>query len=70
MDHGYVDLVSPESGHETDLMRAGMVTTWYIGPIAKKIGEYGGDVANELALVFTLIAYIPLRKLELKKFGR
>lgn len=51
-------------------MRAGMVTTWYIGPIAKKIGEYGGDVANELALVFTLIAYIPLRKLELKKFGR
>ncbi|KAL1882590.1 hypothetical protein Plec18167_003007 [Paecilomyces lecythidis] len=48
----------------------GMVETYYVGVIAKMIGDDGGDVANELALVFTAVSYVPLRKLELKYIGR
>ncbi|KAF7162346.1 hypothetical protein CNMCM5623_007691 [Aspergillus felis] len=48
----------------------GMVETYYVGVIANMIGKDGGDVANELAFVFTTVAYIPLRKLELKYVGR
>ncbi|KAE8409612.1 permease for cytosine/purines, uracil, thiamine, allantoin-domain-containing protein [Aspergillus pseudonomiae] len=48
----------------------GMVETYYVGAIAKLIGADGGDIANELALVFTSVSYIPLRKLELKYIGR
>lgn len=48
----------------------GMVTTWYVGPVAALIGDYGGDLGNELALVFTLVSYVPIRYLELKWIGR
>lgn len=48
----------------------GMVETWYSGPIGLLIGSEGGDVANELTLVFTLVSYVPLRYLELKYIGR
>ncbi|KAF2769786.1 putative nucleoside transporter [Teratosphaeria nubilosa] len=48
----------------------GMVETWYIGPIGKMIGEYGGDVANELAFVVSSVSYVPVRWLELRYFGR
>jgi len=48
----------------------GMVQTWYVGVIAKKIGEDGGDIGNELAFVFTIVGYIPVRYLELKYLGR
>ncbi|MCJ1307022.1 hypothetical protein MMC25_000668 [Agyrium rufum] len=48
----------------------GMVQTWYVGVIAKEIGDYGGDIGNQLAFVFTLVTYIPVRYWELKKFGR
>jgi purine-cytosine permease-like protein len=42
----------------------GMVQTWYTGVISKMIGEFGGDVGNQLALVFTLVAYVPARWME------
>ncbi|EXJ93025.1 hypothetical protein A1O3_01581 [Capronia epimyces CBS 606.96] len=48
----------------------GMVETWYVGPLGKLIGEAGGDVANEFALVVTAVTYYPARRLELKIFGR
>ncbi|KAL1982088.1 hypothetical protein VTN96DRAFT_1743 [Rasamsonia emersonii] len=48
----------------------GMVETYYTGAIARMIGDDGGDVGNELALVFTIVSYTPLRKLELKYIGR
>ncbi|EPS34009.1 hypothetical protein POX_a01004 [Penicillium oxalicum] len=48
----------------------GMVETYYVGVLAEKIGADGGDIANELALVFTSVSYWPLRKLELKYVGR
>ncbi|KAF2000821.1 hypothetical protein P154DRAFT_553923 [Amniculicola lignicola CBS 123094] len=48
----------------------GMVETWYVGPLGKLIGAYGGDVANEFTLVVTAVAFVPLRYLELKFVGR
>jgi NCS1 nucleoside transporter family len=48
----------------------GMVQTWYVGPIGKLIGSYGGDVGNEFTFGVTLLAFIPLRWLELKYVGR
>ncbi|KAA6407501.1 MAG: nucleoside transporter [Lasallia pustulata] len=48
----------------------GMVQTWYVGVIAKNIGDDGGDIGNQLALVFTVAAYIPLRSLERRYIGR
>jgi NCS1 nucleoside transporter family len=48
----------------------GMVETWFIGPIGKLIGDFGGDVANELTFVITAITYPIARYFELKYFGR
>jgi len=48
----------------------GMAETWYVGPLAKQIGTYGGDVANEFTFVVTSLTYLPLRMLELKYFGK
>ncbi|KAH9831049.1 purine-cytosine permease [Teratosphaeria destructans] len=48
----------------------GMVETWYVGPVGKMIGEYGGDVANELAFVVSSVSYVPVRWWELRHLGR
>ena len=46
----------------------GMVQTWYVGVIAEKIGSTGGDIGNQLAFIFTLVTYIPIRYWERKTF--
>jgi len=46
----------------------GMVQTWYVGPVAVKIGETGGDIGNMLAFIFTLVAYVPVRYWERGRF--
>jgi purine-cytosine permease-like protein len=48
----------------------GMAQTWYIGPIAARFGEFGGDVGIYLSAVFTLMVYPPLRMLEKRYTGR
>jgi NCS1 nucleoside transporter family len=48
----------------------GMDETWFVGPLARIIGDYGGDVANEFTFVVTALSYAPARYLELKYFGR
>ncbi|GEQ71452.1 hypothetical protein JCM33374_g5136 [Metschnikowia sp. JCM 33374] len=49
----------------------GMSTTYWIGPLARKVGgEYGGDIGMWLSMAFSGVAYPLLRYLELKKFGR
>lgn len=48
----------------------GMVETWFVGPVGGLIGDAGGDVANELTFVVTLVAYLPLRWAERRYFGR
>ncbi|KAI3402995.2 TPN1 [Candida oxycetoniae] len=49
----------------------GMAQTYWIGPIARRIGgEYGGDIAMWLCMGFSGISYPILRYLELKFFRR
>ncbi len=48
----------------------GMDQVWYQGPIAVKIGGYGGDIGAWVSIAFACITYPPLRYMELKKFGR
>lgn len=48
----------------------GMSQTWFVGPLAKLIGDSGGDVANEFTFVVTALSYAPVRYLELTHFGR
>lgn len=48
----------------------GMSETWYVGRLAAMIGDGGGDIGNELALLFTLVVYVPARYLERKYTGR
>ena len=43
----------------------GMVQTWYTVVITKMIGDFGGDIGNQLAFLFTLVSYL-LRYLERK----
>ncbi|ODV97126.1 hypothetical protein PACTADRAFT_48880, partial [Pachysolen tannophilus NRRL Y-2460] len=47
----------------------GMSETWYVGPIAKHIGSYGGDIGWELCIAFTFIGHCVARPFELKYFG-
>lgn len=48
----------------------GMDETWYVGALAAMIGDEGGDIGNQLALMFTLVVYVPARYLERKYTGR
>ncbi|KHN99482.1 Permease, cytosine/purines, uracil, thiamine, allantoin [Metarhizium album ARSEF 1941] len=48
----------------------GMNQTWFAGPVARTIGDGGGDVANELTFVVTALGYLPARYLELRVVGR
>ena len=43
-----------------------MDQTWYVGPIAKRTG----DIGFEVAFVITLVLYLPLRTVEKKVFRR
>lgn len=47
-----------------------MAQAWYIGPIARLIGQYGGDAGNYVGFSWAALVYPPLRWLELKQFGR
>ncbi|SLM38272.1 vitamin b6 [Lasallia pustulata] len=48
----------------------GMDQVWYQGPVALKIGGYGGDIGAWMSIAFACVVYPPLRYLELKNFGR
>lgn len=48
----------------------GMDQTYWVGEIARKIGEHGGDIGFELGASWAFIVYIILRPIEIKKFGR
>lgn len=41
-----------------------------MGPIAKMIGESGGDLGFELAAGFAAVVFPPLRWLEIRLTGR
>lgn len=48
----------------------GMNQVWYQGPVARVIGEFGGDVGFELAFVFSFVVYNCARPFELQRFRR
>ncbi|KAE8392920.1 hypothetical protein ETB97_006144 [Aspergillus alliaceus] len=43
---------------------------WYVGPIAKMVGEDGSDLGIWVGVSWAMIAFPPLRWLELKRFNR
>lgn len=47
-----------------------MYQIWYVGPIAKMVGEYGADLGIWVGVSWAIIVFPLLRWLELKKFGR
>ena len=48
----------------------GMAQVWYTGPVALRIGGYGGDVGGWLSIAFAGLIYPLLRWTELKVVGR
>lgn len=48
----------------------GMDQVWYQGPVAIKIGGYGGDIGAWLSIAFAGLVYPPLRYVELRVAGR
>lgn len=47
-----------------------MAQVYYIGPLAKLVGDYGADMGNYVGFSWAAVVYPPLRILELKVFGR
>jgi purine-cytosine permease-like protein len=47
-----------------------MYQIWYVGPLAKRVGEYGTDLGIWVGISFAMVVFPPLRYLELKKFNR
>ncbi|GKZ62563.1 hypothetical protein AnigIFM49718_009982 [Aspergillus niger] len=47
-----------------------MAQVWYIGPLARLVGEYGADMGTYVAFSWTCVVYPPLRYVELRYFGR
>ena len=48
----------------------GMYQAWWTGPLARKLGDNGGDLGIWLGIAFAGVTYPPLRWLELKQIGR
>lgn len=47
-----------------------MDQVYFIGPLAKQVGDYGADMGIWVGCGFAMLVYPPLRWLELKKFKR
>lgn len=48
----------------------GMNQVWWVGPLARKIGQYGGDIGFELSFGFAFVVFNILRPIELRYFKR
>ena len=48
----------------------GMNTSWYSGPVARLIGDYGANVGHELSLAFSAIVFPLFRWLELRHWSK
>ncbi len=47
-----------------------MAQFYFIGPLARLVGEDGGDMGNYVGFSLAALIYLPLRYWELRKFGR
>lgn len=48
----------------------GMYQVWWIGPVARYMGDTGGDLGIWLGIAFTAVVFPPLRFVELRQIGR
>jgi purine-cytosine permease-like protein len=48
----------------------GMKVAWYVGPIAKLIGDGGANIGHELTFAFSAIAFPIFRWMEKRYTGR
>ena len=48
----------------------GMAQVWYMGPVSKKFGPYGGDVGFFMTGAIVAVVYPIARHLELRFTGR
>ncbi|CCH60724.1 hypothetical protein TBLA_0D02190 [Henningerozyma blattae CBS 6284] len=48
----------------------GMAQVYWIGPVARHFGKYGGDLGMWLSMAICFVTYPPMRYIELKYFGR
>lgn len=68
LTHGYAAMVAFLCGIPGAVI--GMAQHYYVGVVARKIGEYGGDIGMWLTMAISGIVFPILRYAELKKFGR
>ena len=47
-----------------------MAQVWYVGPLARLVGDYGADMGNYVGFAWAALVYPPLRWWELKHFRR
>jgi purine-cytosine permease-like protein len=47
-----------------------MAQVWYIGPLARLVGEYSADMGNYVGFSWAALVYPPLRWWEKRRFGR
>jgi purine-cytosine permease-like protein len=47
-----------------------MAQVYYVGPLAKTVGDFGADMGNYVGFAWAGLVYPPLRWLELRRFGR
>ncbi|RMZ78293.1 hypothetical protein DV737_g3949, partial [Chaetothyriales sp. CBS 132003] len=47
-----------------------MAQVWYLGPIARLVGEYGADMGNYVGFCWAAVVYPGLRWWEIRKWGR
>jgi purine-cytosine permease-like protein len=47
-----------------------MAQEWYVGPIARLVGEHGADLGNYVGFSWAALVYPPIRWWELRTFGR
>ncbi|KAH8423267.1 purine-cytosine permease family protein [Aspergillus melleus] len=47
-----------------------MAQVWYIGPIARLVGDYGADMGVYVGFTWAALVYPPLRYFELRRFKR
>lgn len=45
-------------------------SAWYIGPLARLVGQYGADMGNYVGFSWAALVFPPARWLELRYFGR
>ena len=47
-----------------------MAQVWYVGPIARLVGQYGADMGNYVGFAWAALVFPGLRWLEKRRFGR